>query len=106
MKARDFAFWLQGFIELAKPDHLGSEETEVIKNHLNMVRETEKLPPPGLAGFPLVLHRIIVDLDHVSKDGFVIVKKLLDAEFVHIDKNTPGDPETLEKLHKKPGQRC
>ncbi len=37
MQARDFAFWLQGFFEITNPTEINSEQTEMIKNHLNLV---------------------------------------------------------------------
>lgn len=37
MTTRDFAYWLQGFIELAEPTTLNEKQTELVKRHLNMV---------------------------------------------------------------------
>lgn len=37
MHSRDFAYWLQGFFEIAKPEVINSTQTQMIKNHLNMV---------------------------------------------------------------------
>lgn len=37
MNARDFCFWLQGLFELAKPEALTVEQTELVKRHLGMV---------------------------------------------------------------------
>ncbi len=37
MTSRDFAYWLMGFFEIAKPDSLNKAEIELIKQHLNMV---------------------------------------------------------------------
>jgi hypothetical protein len=41
MTSRDFAFWLQGFFEVANPVNIGSKETEMIKKHLNLVFKHE-----------------------------------------------------------------
>ena len=38
MTPRDFAFWLMGSLELSEPDEgLNEEQTQTLKNHLNMV---------------------------------------------------------------------
>lgn len=37
MTSRDFCYWLQGFLEVAKPNSVSHEQLEAIKNHLNMV---------------------------------------------------------------------
>lgn len=47
MTSRDFAFWLQGFFEVANPSTIGSKETEMIKKHLNLVFKHEIDPSMG-----------------------------------------------------------
>ena len=47
MTSRDFAFWLQGFFEVANPDTIGSKETDMIKKHLNLVFKHEIDPSMG-----------------------------------------------------------
>jgi len=38
MEARDFCYWLMGSLELSPPeDGLNEEQTQILKNHLNMV---------------------------------------------------------------------
>ena len=37
MTSRDFAYWLQGLLEIGKPETLNKEQVEIIKNHLNLV---------------------------------------------------------------------
>jgi hypothetical protein len=37
MTARDFCYWLQGMFEVHKVTTLDEEQTEIIKNHLNLV---------------------------------------------------------------------
>ncbi len=38
MTTRDFAFWLMGSLELIEPeDGLNEKQTQMLKNHLNMV---------------------------------------------------------------------
>jgi len=47
MTSRDFAFWLQGFFEVANPSTIGAKETDMIKNHLNLVFKHEIDPSMG-----------------------------------------------------------
>jgi hypothetical protein len=45
MQSRDFCFWLQGFFELAdKQQELTQEQTQIVKNHLDMVFAHEITP--------------------------------------------------------------
>lgn len=37
MTSRDFAYWLQGYFEIAKPVTIHKEEVEMIQKHLSMV---------------------------------------------------------------------
>lgn len=37
MTSRDFVFWLQGFFEITEPKEINEKQTEMIKNHLNLV---------------------------------------------------------------------
>lgn len=41
MKSRDFCYWLMGSIELGKLNELDKEQTQTLKNHLNMVFKHE-----------------------------------------------------------------
>jgi hypothetical protein len=47
MTSRDFAYWLQGFLEVSNPTHIGETETTIIRNHLNMVFKHEIDPSHG-----------------------------------------------------------
>ncbi len=47
MTSRDFAFWLQGFFEVQKPTEITPEQTQMIKNHLNLVFKHEIDPSMG-----------------------------------------------------------
>lgn len=47
MTSRDFVFWLQGYFEVADPTTIGEKETEMIKNHLNLVFKHEIDPSMG-----------------------------------------------------------
>ena len=45
MTSRDFAYWLMGSLELTPPeDGLNKEQTQILKNHLNMVFAHEITP--------------------------------------------------------------
>ncbi len=37
MSAENFAYWLQGFMELANPSELNSDQVQIIKDHLSLV---------------------------------------------------------------------
>ena len=58
MTSRDFAFWLQGFFEIAKPTTLNHHETEMIKRHLNLVFKHEIDPSMGDEKHQQVLNEI------------------------------------------------
>ena len=58
MTSRDFAFWLQGYFEVANPIKIGEEETEMIKKHLNLVFKHEIDPSMGDDKHQQVLNEI------------------------------------------------
>ena len=58
MTSRDFAFWLQGFFEVANPISIGTKETEMIKKHLNLVFKHEIDPSMGDEKHQQVLNEI------------------------------------------------
>jgi len=37
MTSRDFCYWLQGYFEISKASTLSEEQTQDVRNHLNMV---------------------------------------------------------------------
>lgn len=47
MTSRDFAYWLQGFLEVSDPKQVTEDQLKVIKNHLNMVFKHEIDPTFG-----------------------------------------------------------
>lgn len=47
MTSRDFAFWLQGYFELAGPGALSSVQAEAIRKHLDLVFLHEIDPAMG-----------------------------------------------------------
>jgi len=58
MTSRDFAFWLQGYFEVANPIKIGEEETQLIKKHLNLVFKHEIDPSMGDDKHQQVLNEI------------------------------------------------
>ena len=58
MTSQSFAYWLQGFFELANPSTIGSKETELIKNHLALVFKHEIDPSMGDEKHQQVLNEI------------------------------------------------
>lgn len=47
MTSRDFAYWLQGFFEISNTDTITTEQTKMIKKHLNLVFKHEIDPSMG-----------------------------------------------------------
>lgn len=47
MKSRDFAYWLQGLLELADPKQLDERQTDLIKRHLALVFKHDIDPSMG-----------------------------------------------------------
>lgn len=41
MTSRDFTFWLQGLLEVGKPETLNKEQLDIVKAHLNLVFKHE-----------------------------------------------------------------
>lgn len=48
MQARDFCFWLQGLFELQQPKTLDERQTQLIRDHLNLVF-VHVVPDPAAA---------------------------------------------------------
>lgn len=47
MTSRDFAYWLQGYFEVANPKTIKEKEVEMIKKHLALVFKHEIDPSMG-----------------------------------------------------------
>ena len=47
MTSRDFAYWLQGFFEIADEDAITKRQADIIKKHLNLVFKHEIDPSMG-----------------------------------------------------------
>lgn len=41
MTSRDFCYWLQGLLEVGKPESLDAQQLKIIENHLNLVFKHE-----------------------------------------------------------------
>ncbi len=55
MTSRDFAYWLQGFFEISQCTEINEKQTQIIKNHLNMVFKHEIDPSHGNADHQKIL---------------------------------------------------
>jgi hypothetical protein len=82
MTSRDFAFWLQGFFEVANPSTIGSKETELIKKHLALVFKHEIDPSMG---------------DQEHQDGL---------NLIHHSSKPPGFPSSYLDTDKDGIMRC
>lgn len=58
MRSRDFAYWLMGFFEVGKPTVINEEETQLIKQHLNLVFKHEIDPSMGNENHQIELNKI------------------------------------------------
>lgn len=58
MTSRDFAYWLQGFFEVANPKEIDKEQTDMIKKHLNLVFKHEIDPSMGDESHQIELNKI------------------------------------------------
>ena len=47
MTSRDFVYWLQGFFEVSDSKELNEKQTQIVKNHLNLVFKHEIDPSMG-----------------------------------------------------------
>jgi hypothetical protein len=87
-----------------------------IKEHLDMVdvcvkgmrnRRGRTLASVPHYGFCQALRAIIAGQVTLSQGELTTVKKLLNAEFVHIDADTEGDQDAMSHLHGGDGNpRC
>lgn len=116
MRHRDFCYWIQGCVELADPLEFTTKQIDCIKKHIELVEVSQKdvKKPSPHAGFFQSLKTIIGNARQLSAAEFAVVKKLLHAEFVHIDANTEGDQDEMDEAHhgrpprpkRPPGTRC
>lgn len=58
MTPRDFAYWLQGYMEMENPTSLNEEQTQIIKDHLKLVfdKQTPEYHTPTMVNahdFPI-----------------------------------------------------
>lgn len=65
MTARDFAFWLQGFLELRGPGPMTAEQVDAVSKHLALVFIHEidpSMPQPA----PKTAHETKLDESHAQ----------------------------------------
>lgn len=101
MRSRDFCFWLQGAFEICEPEQLDERQIEQIKTHLDIVAVSQKdvKDTSPAAGFCRSLRIILDGQTTLEGDPLRVVKKLLNAEFVHIDADTEGDQGAMNQIH-------
>lgn len=58
MTSQNFAYWLMGYFEVSDTKEIGPKETEIIKNHLNLVFKHEIDPSMGDAKHQQILNEI------------------------------------------------
>lgn len=58
MTSRDFAFWLQGYLEVSEPKTISEKETTIIKKHLALVFKHEIDPSMGDDKHQIELNKI------------------------------------------------
>ena len=82
MTSRDFAYWLQGYFEIAEPKVLDVKATELVKRHLGLVFKYEKKPTMN---FPIWLNGFleIGKPDELNEAVLNIIKKELNSLFKH-----------------------
>jgi hypothetical protein len=95
---------LQGAFEICAPANLGDQEVKKITEHLDLVDACVKgmlrrKRTPMHYGFCKTLRAIIADQVTLSQGELATVKKLLNAEFVHIDADTEGDQDAMNHIH-------
>lgn len=58
MHPENFVYWLQGYFEISKAEHLTAEQTEIVKQHLALVLHHVELPPPFARDVPGMVRRL------------------------------------------------
>ena len=80
MTARDFAYWLQGFMEVAEPQSLNGKQVKIIQDHLALV--FNKVTPDRKNPLGLTEE----DVEGVIKD----LQKDLDKPFIMAEVHAGG----------------
>lgn len=71
MTSRDYCFWLQGWFELNNPTTINAAQTELMKQHLNLVFKHEIDPSMGNQAHQDVLNEIHNQNIWPSNDGLM-----------------------------------
>lgn len=74
MTSRDFCFWLQGFLEVAKPQELTPEQTALVKQHLALVFKHEIDPSMGPPEHQAALNQIHAPADASTPPSGVVLR--------------------------------
>ena len=102
MKNNEFCYWLQGFFELRS----SLQETDlpvptwpIILNHINLVKQVEKIPHPYIAWLEGVL-MTATSQGYFSTEIETELKNRLNKVFEHeIDPSYAEDPTLLNRLN-------
>jgi hypothetical protein len=79
---QNFAYWLQGFFEVAKPESVSPEQVKIIKNHIALVKKCwePKIPEkpsddgPDDIELSFDLPELDDDFNTTTSEGDVILK--------------------------------
>jgi hypothetical protein len=93
-----------GAIEICAPTFFDEKQVVIIKKHIALVEESQRhvhrrRQPNSMVAFCRTLKTILGDSVTLEAREFAVVKKLLDAEFVHFDAETEGDQDAMDHLH-------
>lgn len=102
MKAQEFAYWLQGYFEIAEPATVELSKIEIIKKHLSLVFEFDKVNSHiknfcyRLSGM-LAIQRI--NGQCLDEDTTALIKSELSSLFAHSIDPTYGNEVVQNKLN-------
>lgn len=97
MTNRDFAYWLQGYFEIAEPEEIGEKEYDMIKKHIALVFSHEKEPNDFMDEIKWFFDqpkRKSFNQEHTRN-----IKFMLSNLFLHEIDPTYGDKEHQKKLN-------
>ena len=111
MRSDCFAYWFQGYFELAVAggwtceDVFNEEQVEILQNHIEMVKLANNKLDEAYT-FILWLEGVISSYQLLSGEGkikvIIQIKEKLEKLFEHqLDDEMPGDKEKLKKTHNK-----
>lgn len=86
----DFAYWLQGAIEIDELSEFTDEQVKLIRRRLNNISQKDAFS--GAVWLALAVHN--------KEEAFEIINKELQKKFIHdIDPSYDGDQEHFQNIH-------